>query len=154
MAANDAITVAFTLTRQEYLSAHRLAISRRPIALIVPALGLALVVVGLFGSARYVIVGCVLLGAGVVWLGAAWLRWRRDPAQAGPFTYRFDDDGIAISSPAGEVALPWTRVRTVIVGKQMVVLLSPGSGVMVPWRAVHNGDRQRLETLLHEHSAD
>lgn len=152
MPSLDAVAVEFDLTREEYLSAHRLAMSRQPVGLVLPALGAALVAAGVLTTGQYAVPGVALLVGGFwVWWGASRQRWRRDPAQAGPFTYRFDGTGIAITSRAGSVALPWARVRKVTIGKRLVVLQVGGSGIVVPWRAVAPADRGQLEKLLREH---
>lgn len=144
------------MTPGEYLEANRIAIGHRLVALVLPAAGFALAVVGTVAGARAgdIIAGCTLLAASCwLWGGAAWMRLRRDPAQAGPFLYRFDDAGITITSPAGEVALPWARVRKVTIGSRLVVLKAGTSGVAFPRRAVAAGDWDRLESLLSQRTA-
>jgi hypothetical protein len=153
--SSDAVAVEFELSRAEYLQATRLAMSRQPTALLLPVIGLGCLVAGVLGDAPAYFVGAVVLLAGSIWLwlGAARQRWRKDPAQAGPFTYRLDGSGIAITSPAGKAALPWTRVRKVTTGKRFIVIRVGGSGVVLPRRAIAPADRQRLGTLLQKHSS-
>jgi hypothetical protein len=151
MSSPDAVTVNFELTRAEYLHAHLLAMSCQPMALILPPLGVALIVVGVFAGPEYAGAGIgALLCLFLPWWRAR-QRWQRDPVQAVPFTYQFDTAGIAITSPAGNVALPWTRVRTVTIGERLVVLnMISAGGVMFPWRAVATADQERLKSMLQE----
>ncbi len=80
-------TVDFDLTLEEYLHAHLLAMSRQPVALMLPPLGVALVVAGVFAAPEYAGAGVTLLMSGFSLRWGAKRRWRRDPAQAGPFTH-------------------------------------------------------------------
>jgi len=153
--SSDAVIVEFELTRAEYLQATRLAMSRQPTALLLPLIGLGCLLAGVLGGSPAYFVGAVALLAGScwLWLGAARQRWRKDPAQAGPFSYRLDGNGIAITSPAGKVALPWIRVRKVMAGTRFIVIRVGGSGVVLPRRAIANTDQERLEALLQKHSS-
>ena len=152
--SSDVVTIDFELSRAEYLQATRVAMSRQPTTLLLPLIGLGCLLAGVLGGSPAYFVGAVVLLAGSCWLwwGAARQRWRKDPAQAGPFGYRLDRSGIAITSPAGKVELPWTRVRKVTSGRRFIVIRVGGSGVVLPRRAIAPADRERLETLLQKHS--
>lgn len=144
----------FDLTRAEYIDASRVVLRRQWQLLVLFVCGALLLVLGIMQPVTWQI------GAGVImivvptwaWWFAPRQRWRRDPAQAGPFTYRFDDSGIGIDSPAGQVQLPWNRVRSVVNGKRLLLVRIGGSAVMVPRRAIAAEDQQRLDALLGEHA--
>ena len=146
------VTVHFDLSRDEYLEGSRALMRRQWLLVALPVIGVLLIVAGLFTGAGYLAAGVVLVaGCGWLWWGAPRQRWRRDPAQAGPFTYHFDDGGITIVSSAGRVELPWTRVRKVVRSRRLLLIAVGGSAVSVPWRAVADTERERLESLLRTH---
>ena len=148
------VIVRFDLTRAEYLDASRAVLRRQWQLLLLPICGVLLLVFGIAQPVAWEIVaGAVMVAVfGWAWWFGPRARWKRDPAQAGPFTYRFDDAGIGIDSPAGQVQLPWSRVRSVIRSKRLVLVRIGGSAVMIPRRAVAADDRERLDALLREHS--
>lgn len=150
----EPLTVQFDLTRAEYLHASRAVLRRQWQLLLLPICGLLLLVFGIIQPVGWEIAAGAVMVSVSVW--AWWVgprqRWKRDPAQAGPFTYRFDDDGIGIESPAGQVQLPWSRVRSVITSKRLVLVRVGGSAVMVPRRAMTAADQQRFDALLREHT--
>lgn len=147
------VTVQFNLTRAEYLDASRAVLRRQWQLVVLPICGVLLVVFGVIQPVAWQIGAGVIMLAVSIW--AWWLgprqRWKRDPAQAGPFAYRFDDAGIGIDSPAGQVQLPWDRVRSVINSNRLVLVRIGGSAVMVPRRAIAPDDQERLDALLREH---
>lgn len=149
------VTVRFDLTRAEYLDASRAVLRRQWQLLLLPVCGVLLLVFGIIQPVAWQIGAGVVLVAVFVW--AWWFaprqRWKRDPAQSGPFTYRFDDSGIGIDSPAGQVQLPWSRVRSVVTNKRLLLVRIGGSAVMVPRRAIAAEDRERLDALLRQHTA-
>ncbi len=147
----DNVSVEFELTREEYVAGSHLAMRRQWTLLVLPLAGILLLIIGSVQNFTYFGPGVVLLGFSAwIWWGAPRRRWRKDPAQAGPFTYRFDDQGITITSPAGNVHLVWARVRGVIRGRQLTVLTTVGTAVAVPNRVLSESDRTRLESLLRE----
>lgn len=149
------VIVRFDLARDEYLDASHAVLRRQWQLLLMPICGVLLLVFGIVAPVAWEIVAGVVLVAvfGWVWWFAPRQRWKRDPAQAGPFTYRFDDAGIGIDSPAGQVQLPWDRVRSVVRSRRLVLVRIGGSAVLVPCRAVAAADRDRLDTLLRDHTA-
>jgi hypothetical protein len=145
----DVLSVEFELTREEYLAGSHMAMRRHWALLVLPLAGLLLLIIGSVVNFTYFGPGVVLLlCSGWVWWGAPRRRWRTDPAQAGPFTYRFDDRGITIASPAGNVHLVWERVRGVLRGRRLTVLTTVGAAVAVPNRVLSTSDQSRLDNLL------
>jgi hypothetical protein len=148
------VIVQFDLTRAEYLDASRAVLRRQWQLLLLPVCGVLLLVFGVIQPVAWEIgAGAVMVAVFVwTWWFAPRQRWQRDPAQAGPFTYRFDDSGIGIDSPAGQVQLPWDRVRSVISSNRLVLVRIGGSAVMVPRRAIMADDRERFDALLNQHT--
>jgi hypothetical protein len=146
---DDVVSAEFELTREEYIAGSHLAMRRQWVLLALPLIGVLLLVIGAVQNFTYFGPGVVLLGFSAwVWWSGPRRRWRKDPAQAGPFTYRFDDRGITITSPAGNVHLVWARVRGVIRGRQLTVITTAGTAVAVPNRVLSESDQTRLESLL------
>ncbi|HEX3811275.1 MAG TPA: YcxB family protein [Mycobacteriales bacterium] len=147
--ASDAVTVTFDLSRDEYLEGSRTLMRRQWLLVALPVIGVLLVVIGLVQSFSYVAAGVVLLAfSGWTWWGAPRQRWQRDPAQAGPFTYHFDEAGIRIVSPAAEVRLPWARVGRPVRSRRLLLLKVGRTAVVVPLRAISGPDLSRLESML------
>lgn len=148
----DTVTVQFTLSRAEYLAGSRAAMRRQWALVAVPVCGLAGVLLGLVQGIAAVAPGVLLLlMSGWLWWIAPRRRWAGDPAQAGPFTYGFDDAGIAINSRAADVRLPWDRVRAVIRSKELLLLRIGRIAVVVPYRAMSEADRAGIDELLQRH---
>jgi hypothetical protein len=149
----DSVTAHFDLTRAEYVEGSRALMRRQRLLLALPVIGVVLLVFGVVQSYSYLAAAIVLLAASAwLWWGAPRQRWQRDPAQAGPFTYQFDESGIAIASAAGATQLPWTRVHTPVSSKRLLLLKVGSSAVVVPYRALSGPDRERLESMLRSHA--